>query len=135
MRLDREDYALLPRRLGVEARGALATAARPNAGVIWAMAQTRAFGRRASAARSPGPGALRPPGLPAPRGGPVAAVTGHGCRSAIWLQGDPAAREHAARLMSGSPDEAEGQPHPAGFSDLGEAHGAARVGVGAGSAD
>ena len=33
MRLDREDYALPPRRLGVEARGALATAARPQAGV------------------------------------------------------------------------------------------------------
>jgi integrase len=30
MRLDREDYALPPRRLGVEARGALATAARPK---------------------------------------------------------------------------------------------------------
>src|SRR3954469_4094849 len=127
MRLDREDYALLPRRLGVEARGALATAARPNAGVIWAMAQTRAFGRRASAARSPGPGALRPPGLPAPRGGPVAAVTGHGCRSAIWVRAILRRASTRPRLMSGSPDEAEGQPRPAGFSDLGEAHGAARV--------
>src|SRR3954451_7231793 len=34
MRLDREDYALLPRRLGVVARGALATAARPQAGAL-----------------------------------------------------------------------------------------------------
>ena len=43
MRLDREDYALLPRHLGVEAREPLATAARPNAGVSWAMTETRAL--------------------------------------------------------------------------------------------